>query len=75
MLNLTEKDKVFIIKNGGVLLELFERRIEALKEEITHLSRGESRDAKIELIQEFRTWLKDFRAIMNPVQKRKSRDI
>jgi hypothetical protein len=74
-MKLTSEDKVFIIKGGDTLQNLFLNRIEDLKEEVTHLPRGESRDAKVELIQEFRTWLKDFRAITNPEPKRKHKDI
>lgn len=75
MLLLTEQDRQFIIKSGEALPKLFERRIEDLKEEVTHLPRGTERDIKIELIQEFRAWLKDFRAITYPETPKKNKVI
>lgn len=73
MLILTEQDKQFIIRSGEALHKLFERRIEALKEEVTHLPRGTERDSKIELIQEFRAWLNEFRASVVPDNQKKNK--
>jgi hypothetical protein len=73
MMKLTDSDKQFIIKSGDTLHKLFLNRIEDLKEEVTHLPRSTDRDSKIELIQEFRAWLKDFRAITNPEPVRKNK--
>lgn len=63
---LTEKQKQFIIKNTDELRSIFMVRIEELKNEAIGMSKGDARDQKIALIQEFLTWLKDIRLLNNP---------
>lgn len=63
---LTQKEKGFILKNQEMLKTIFEHRIEELKQESSDLPRGILRDAKLDLVQEIRIWIRDINSINAP---------
>lgn len=72
---LTNAEKRFIISNREVLDNLFDKRIEELKEEASKLPRGIDRDSKLDLVQEFRMWKRDFKELSNPEKTEKKQFI
>ena len=65
-MNLTEKQKHFIINNSEMLKGIFLSRIEQLKNEVVDDIPNDQTDQKILLIHEFRAWLKDMDTLINP---------
>lgn len=65
-MNLTEKQKHFIINNREILAELFKARIDQLKNEVVDDLPNEKTAQRILLIHEFRAWLKDMDTLANP---------
>ena len=63
---LTQKEKGFILKNQEMLKIIFEHRIDELKQEASDLERGFHRDAKLDLVQEIRIWIRDINSINAP---------
>lgn len=61
-MKLTGKQESFILHNRGALRELFEGRIEDLKEELI-MCPDEKRGVIIELIREQKVWMKNIKIL------------
>ncbi len=67
-MTLTERQKGFIIKNESALIELFEKRVTELKEEIID-SRPDEAPIKIGLVRELKVMVRDIRELCHPTER------
>lgn len=67
-MRLTEKQESFILHNRGALRELFELRIEELKDEII-MCPDEKRGVVIEMIREQKVWLTNIKILETQKEK------
>lgn len=66
---LSEKHKTFLNRNRPILTEIFSARIKELTDEALLTPRGAERDAKVDLIQEFKMWIRDIDGLGKPAEK------